>query len=570
MTPATRSGGSDHGIGAVHTGKPPLRVAILIDSYDQPRWIHKVLSNLISSPFGNLVLVVKNGTPQEGKQTVSGKMRTVLKKREYLLYKLYSRFDNLLFQAEGDAFETVSIEPLVAQLPHLVVQPLKKRFSNEFSEDDIRSIRQHGVDVALRFGFGILKGPALQIAKYGVWSHHHGDNLRHRGGPPGFWEVMNGDPSTGAILQILTDELDNGKVIYRSFALTDERSVRRNTNNYYWQSSAFVERKLRDLYNMGACALKDPVQSPWTPYSNRLSKAPKNLEMSRLLARFTGRYLASKVTNFFRFRQWFLAYRIGPDQATPDGTFYRFKHLVPPKDRFWADPFPLKKDGKFYIFFEELPYSTNKGHLSVMEVNEQGIVDGPHKILDRPYHLSYPFIFQWNDELYMVPETSKAGRIELYRCTSFPKEWVFEKVLLDDLRAVDSTLEEIDGKWWMFTSVDAECTKGVYELHLFHADTPLGPWQPHPGNPVRPDVQSSRPAGRLVYRDGAYYRPAQVGAGYGMTIQKIERLDHEGYRETEVCKIGPFWAEGLIGTHTLNSSDGLTVIDGLTQRRRYF
>jgi hypothetical protein len=170
----------------------------------------------------------------------------------------------------------------------------------------------------------------------------------------------------------------------------------------------------------------------------------------------------------------------------------------------------------------------------------------------------------------MVPETSKAGRVELYRCTSFPKEWSFEKVLLNDLRAVDSTLAEIDGEWWMFVSVDGEYTKGVYELHLFHADTPLGPWQPHRANPVRPDVQSSRPAGRIFSTNGSYYRPAQVGPGYGMTIQKIERLDHEGYRETEVSKIGPWWAEGLIGTHTLNSSDGLTVIDGLARRRRYF
>jgi hypothetical protein len=570
MTPAPREGRSTWTNELAHVAKPPLRVALLVDSYVQPRWINKILSDVQESSFARLVLIVKNGTVEERDETYSEKIHRVIKERDYLLYKLYSKLDNFLFKTQPDAFERISIEPLVADVPRLTIKPLMKKFSDDFSEEDAASIRQHGVDVALRFGFRILKGQALRIAKYGVWSYHHGDNLQYRGGPPGFWEVMNGDPSTGSILQVLTEELDDGRVIYRSFAPTDQRSVRRSTNNYFWQSSAFVERKLRDLYDMGTCALKDPRQSSWTPYSAPLYKAPKNLEMCGLLSRLAGRYLASKLQNVFTFRQWFVAFHLGSEGAGLDGTFYRFKRLMPPKDRFWADPFPLKKNGKFYIFFEELLYSTGKGHLSVMEVNKHGIVDGPHKILDRPYHLSYPFIFQWNDELYMVPETAKAGTIELYRCTSFPEQWEFDRVLLQDLRAVDSTLAEIDGEWWMFVSVDGEHTKGVYELNLYYADSPLGPWQPHECNPVRADAQFSRPAGRVVRRDGSYYRPAQIGSGYGMTIQKIERLDHEGYLEREVCRIEPCWAKGLIGTHTLNSSDGLTVIDGLIQRPRYF
>src|ERR1017187_1394193 len=167
------------------------------------------------------------------------------------------------------------------------------------------------------------------------------------------------------------------------------------------------------------------------------------------------------------------------------------------------------------------------GHLSVIEVDQQGIIDGPHKILERPYHLSYPSIFHWNGDLYMVPETSKARTVELYRCTSFPDKWELENVLLKDLHAVDATLVEIEGEWWMFVSVEAEGTNFLYELHLYHADSPLGPWQPHSSNPVRPDAQSSRPAGRIISRNGCYYRPAQEGPGDGRSIQKIDRLDRE-------------------------------------------
>ena len=104
------------------------------------------------------------------------------------------------------------------------------------------------LDVALCFGFRILKGDALKIARHGVWSFHHGDNLVNRGGPAGFWEVMDGIPVTGSVLQILTEDLDNGRVIYRSWSPTSDRfSVKANRNNLYWKSSAFVIRKLKDL-----------------------------------------------------------------------------------------------------------------------------------------------------------------------------------------------------------------------------------------------------------------------------------------------------------------------------------
>jgi hypothetical protein len=145
-----------------------------------------------------------------------------------------------------------------------------------------------------------------------------------------------------------------------------------------------------------------------------------------------------------------------------------------------------------------------------------------------------------------------------------------EQVLLTGVHAVDTTLAEIDNRWWMFTSIQVEGCKHLYELHLYHADNPLGPWTPHPQNPVRPDAHSSRPAGAIIKKNGAYYRPAQEGPGDAMFIHKIERLDEEAFVETEVCRILPGWAENLSGTHTLNSLGGLTVIDGLRRRRRYF
>lgn len=551
------------------SAKGPLRVSLLINSYTQPRWIHKVISDIISSPWAKVVLIIKNeGSEEGGSQNISERLADLYKQRHNFMYKVYTRLDARLFTEKGDAFEKVTIEPLVAKIPHIHIHPIKKKFSDYFPEADVNEISKYELDVAVRFGFRILRGDALKIAKHGVWSYHHGDNQRYRGGPPGFWEVMNGDPVTGTVLQILSEDLDNGQVICRSFAETDTRSVTRNTNKCYWQASAFVARKLRNLHEMGPCALQDPIETEWSPYSSRLFMAPRNGEVCRLLTRFVLRYVSSKWENRVFFRQWFIAYKISSNTTRMDQTYYSFKRLIPPKDRFWADPFPVKHEGKYYIFFEELPYSTRKGHLSVVEVNSQGMVGQPVTILDKPYHLSYPFIFEWCGHHYMIPETGRAGRIDLYRCVEFPHRWEFDRCLLSDVHAVDTTIAEVDGRWWMFTSIKVEGVRELYELHLFHADTPLGPWMAHKCNPVKSDARSSRPAGNIICKAGVFYRPAQVGAGYAMSINRIDRLSPEEFRETPVAQILPEWADHLAGTHTLNSSNGLTVIDGLLQRRK--
>ena len=60
-----------------------------------------------------------------------------------------------------------------------------------------------------------LKGEILNICRLGIISFHHGDNNFNRGGPPGFWEVFNREPSTGFIIQRLTEEIDGGDVIFK-------------------------------------------------------------------------------------------------------------------------------------------------------------------------------------------------------------------------------------------------------------------------------------------------------------------------------------------------------------------
>jgi hypothetical protein len=195
-------------------------------------------------------------------------------------------------------------------------------------------------------------------------------------------------------------------------------------------------------------------------------------------------------------------------------------------------------------------------------------------VLERDYHLSYPFVFEWQGARYMVPESSANRTLDLYRATRFPYEWTWERTLLSGVPLLDATLAEIGGRWWMFANspavVDATYDSSYWdELHLFVADTPLGPWTPHRRNPVVSDVRRARPGGRLFQRDGSWYRPAQDCAGRygaGLSIQRITRIDADAYEEVPVAALTPSWRPGISGIHTINAAGGLTVIDVAVQR----
>jgi hypothetical protein len=547
----------------------PLRVALLLDSLRQPRWVYDIVAEIQRSSYATIVLIVENGDVDK---PARGLLRKLACNRNRIGYTLYTRIDEALFRRAPDAFTEVSIAPLVEGVPSIRVTPTKKRFSDYFSPEDVEAICKHDLDVALRLGFRILRGDSLRIARHGVWSYHHGDNLVNRGGPPGFWEVMQGEPVTGCVLQVLTEELDNGKVIYRSHAPTDTRSVYRNKDNFYRKSATFVGRTLKDLAERGPAALDgDPQASTFTPYTRPLYREPGNLEMLSCGLRLAGRYAADKLKDRVYRDQWTIAYRMHPGGGSPDAAFHRFKFLNPPRDRFWADPFPVSANDRHYVFVEELPFTTNKGHISVLEIDASGRLQRNATVLEKDHHLSYPFVFDWRGERFMIPETGAARRVEIYRARRFPDEWALEQVLMEDVYAVDATLIDMDGTWWMFANIAVEGTVNTDELYLFQAPSPVGPWQPHRRNPVKSDGRCARPAGRLFYWNGDLYRPSQDCSGrYGaaIVINKVLQLNECEYREAVVSRIEPKWAPHLLATHTINSAPGITVADVLVRQRR--
>jgi hypothetical protein len=557
----------------------PLRVGLLVDGLVQPAWIDAVLAELVQTGTAELSLVILNassGAPSAGRRGLLARAAIWYRNRRLLPYELYSKLDAWRYRPTNDPFKPVDITARVAGAPVVRVTPRQTKFCDYFPDAVVDEIVGHDLDVVLRFGFRILKGRALQVARHGVWSFHHGDNTVNRGGPAGFWEVMDRHPATGAVLQRLTEELDGGQILARAASSTNFNSVTVNRANYYWQAAALLTRELRRLQEEGP-AEAPPEDAEWSAYGAPLYTSPTAGMMARLALRLAGRLVRSKVDEVLRREQWFLAYVLRTaapgEEDVPHGVLYRFKELLPPPDRYWADPFPVVDGGRNYVFFEEHPFDSPNAHIAVLEIDAKGVVEGSVRtVLRRDYHLSYPGVFRWNGSWYMVPETLSRRSVEVYRATRFPDEWEPVGPMLRDVDAVDATIAEIDGQWWLFAGVVIPGATEATALHLYHGPSPLGPWTPHRRNPVRVDVRGARPAGRLFRHDGRWYRPGQDGApryGSAVIVHRIDELTPTRYRETAVSRVAPTWRPGLRGTHTLNAAGGLTVIDALRPLRRW-
>jgi len=556
-----------------------LRVGLLLDSFSISAWSLKMIENIINSSFAEITLVVINDNNDAilPKKTLYQKIMNNRGKIRYLLVRKFLEmiYSNLIERKTYilDSNENKNCEKILKECTVIKAKTIRKKWSDHFYDEDIKKIREHNIDILIRSGFGILRGDILNSAKYGVWSFHHGDNIINRGGPACFWESMQSWPETGSILQILTEDLDNGKVLYKSYSCTDNMSVKDNRSSVYWKSLSFMTRKMQDLYNIGE---KDFFEEVFYEnrhpifYSDRLYKTPTNRELSLLTFNKVIEKTKLLYNNSFFLDQWILMFHFKNELSS---SLWRYKKIIPPKDRFWADPHILYRENKYFIFIEEYIYKTQKGHISLITMDESGVYSKPEVILNKSYHLSYPFVFEYKNEYYMIPESNSNKTIELYKCVEFPYKWEFQMNLMEDVTAVDATILYHNNRWWMFANIAENDGASTHdELFLFYSNELYSTdWKPHPQNPIVSDCKSARPAGKIFSQNGKLYRPSQncsIRYGYGFNINEITVFNDQKYAESLISTVKPNWDKSILGTHTFNRANSLHVIDALYRRRR--
>ena len=548
-----------------------LRIGILLDSDLIPFWEFKMIEEINLSEYSELVLIVKNNKLNKKEHLI----KRIWKIRRNIFYLIYLKIESFFIKPLPNAFDLKNIKSIVT-CDEIKVNPRETKFSSRFSSEDLEKIKSYDIDVLIRQGFKILRGDILTVSKYGIWSYHHGDNNVNRGGPAGVWEVLENIDETGVILQTLTEDLDGGVKLAESFSATDKESINRNKNNFYWKASSILPRCLKQLYLLGGNKFfsdKSHLNPEVFYYSHKLYTLPTNFVFLKNIIKIYLKALKRKISNLFYFNQWVLLFDFSKKESLKK-SFFRFKRILPPKDRFWADPFVYFRNDKYYVFFEELIYKKGKGTIAMIELDEDGKHTQSKVVLEKDYHLSYPCLFEEKGQLFMIPETATNKNIELYKCIDFPFKWQLEKVLMDNVHAVDTTILKYNNKFWLFCNIMKN--KGANtkdELFLYYSDELVtDKWISHKSNPILSDVKKARPAGKIFVFNDRIYRPSQNNSktyGYGMQIREILELNEDSYRESQIHSIYPNWASDIKATHTLNHTGKLTVIDALLKRKKY-
>lgn len=394
-------------------------------------------------------------------------------------------------------------------------------------------------------------------ARLGALIVRLGDPRLVRGGPPGFWEVECAHPTTGYAIDHLAPGATRpstvlaGSQTTRFFYLLNRAALEKRAAHYL----RHVLERLRDG------RLTTAAEHVPSAYPRRGD--PTTLRQILHLGRL-GRVLAGKALGRItgrRAQNWGVAF--APTHWR-DLDMALGSRIANPPGHFLADPFVAEVDGQTVCFVEDYDYAAGRACISAYALEPGGARRLGEAIVE-PFHMSFPFVFRHEGQLYMCPETSEARDIRVYRCRGSALDWELAAILMRDVSAADSVLFPHADRWWLLTNLDGGGGDHSSELCAFHADHPLSPkWTAHAANPLVLDAAHARNGGFLT--DGqSVFRVAQrqgfATYGEGTSIRRITHLSTEQYAEEEVARIDPTFFPRQRATHHLHGNGNHTAYD---------
>jgi hypothetical protein len=403
-------------------------------------------------------------------------------------------------------------------------------------------------------------------------------------GPPTMKLLFDGSPSDTAVLAATAagrlpdiEAVLENKIVGRAAPMIDKReSAVLGADDVLARAITLV------LFLVGSVAGESAALSQTGGYENTPTPDASPEDGKHLRRPFLRPYALSALPRLggealrrtrYRHAHWRVGYRFidGPGVAETGRLGTGWRQVPDDGAHFYADPFPFVWRARHFIFVEDYPHATGKALISVIEVDEAGSPSTPRPVLEEPFHLSYPQIFERDGKIWMLPEASASNRLTLYRAERFPDRWAPETVLLDGMAVSDATLLEHDGLLWLFATDHDGYGSTSDTLVVFHAPGLNGPWTPHRRNPILIDRGKARPGGAFRHVGGRILLPVQdgtLGYGGGLGLSEILQLDESDVRLSDPVPVGPAGDWPYPQIHTLNRFGRLEVIDGIAAVRK--
>ena len=550
--------------------KKKFKVAIIIQSLKMNKFEKEIIEKLKLDNDLDLIAILekKKNNNILKKIAFSLKKNSILRNFEIFFFKIVFLTERLLltffyhnlkelndrYTVDKSSFKKIiHVDPVYSE----------KGLYSEYNENDFNKIIKENLDIAVRGNVNeIFANNKLKISKLGIISFHHGDNNWNKGGPPGFWETYLNKPATGFIIQLLNDKLDDGDVLFRGEFAT-KRLFTLNKYNLFRESNLNLVKIIKKTL-----MYKIDKESKTNLGELKILKVPNFVT--------TCKYILLKIKLFYNLflnkyilkkrQKWFVSYsRNNFDKLNLENST-QIRNL---KNRYFADPFVISRDEKKYIFVEDFSLLKNKGSISVIEIDKNENQKIYEKIIDEDFHTSFPFIFNYRNNYYMIPETSTTNSIRLYKCTHFPDKWNFCYDLISNINCADTIIIEREGYFYLLTST-SYYDDFSSKLEIFFSESPISKtWKQHQSNPIFFDIKNGRNGG-IIFQNNNVYRVTQNFGinrfkdnqyGREISINNIKTLSIEKYEQGHITTIKPNYKKDLLGTHHMNGIDNFTVFD---------
>ena len=518
-----------------------MKVLIFIENNKVPIWLSRVIATALEMDNREVVIINKN-------------LRNRILIFKKYVNRIFTIIENYVFKINSDFDNHIEVSEFFFERHKNITFIKDDQIDLATISDVIFALNSRSVKIEGKSNFNIIHiliENAKLFKRLWIWNLNRRYHLGH-------FKV------------VLVNSINN-KIISESFLSNKRIWIAKNVNVGCWRAAAMITRLIKYPERLQIEG-DEFIDTGFTSLpSFRLST------FNRILNIFIGtlRSILLTIDRFFYQKKWEIYISKNTIDVTKVTDVNDFEKINSPKGKFWADPiiFYDRISNKDWIFIEEYCFQKKIANLQTITINKQLKITSVKEVLDLPYHLSYPFVFEYANRYYMIPETSANKTLDLYESVEWPFNWKFKKTIMSNISTADATVYFDGLKYWMFLSISSYEKKDDFdELYLYSTVNPVeGNWISHPQNPIKSDVRNSRSAGPLFKIEDKLYRPAQdssVTYGYGLKINLIKNLSDNKYEEELINTINPDSKKGMIANHTLSVGKEYILVDGIEKVRR--
>ncbi len=542
----------------------PLRIGIMVDSVLTNKHVYEFIEWSNKQKKLDISHVIINNSPLKIKKFSGAFDKYFYTKICYVFFKTIKYIEKILLKIKNKnkykySYDTFNINSIINN--NILIHPVTlNNHDYTINDTEILQIKSLNIDIIINYCKQEFIGDILNSARLGIISIEYANDPHKSGLFPGFWEVYSQQDVTEFSINHLTGSTNKKNTLIRG-NLRTQIFFLLNQTALYEKAHCYLRLLIIRIADKGHLA----PYSASLPKSSFIYGTPKPHHIINYACKLSYRLFTKAMYRLLGYqRQWNVAF---VRDNWRNALLNQGISLKNPPNHFLADPFIISRSGKDYCFVEDYDYSTERGCIVVYQLNEKtakylGIA------IEEPFHMSFPYLFEFEKNLYMCPETAEKKEIRLYKCLDFPCQWAVECILMKEVSAVDTLIFEKNDKWWMLTNIDYTNT-GDYgqSLSIFYADSPLSSdWTPHPENPIYIDAILARNAGLLTEGD-KIFRVAQAQGfdvyGKKTSILEITNINEVNFTESYVTEINPVFKKNILGTHHFYSNGHITVFDYL-------